>query len=46
MAQIGTLLNEQANWAAVNRTSVTGSIEGNAVTLEQQRLSPRAPAHR
>jgi hypothetical protein len=31
MAQIGTLLNEQSNWAA--NTSVSGYIQGNQVTI-------------
>ena len=33
MADIATLLSEQSKWLAVNRTQVTGSIEGSAVTL-------------
>ncbi|HEY1713481.1 MAG TPA: hypothetical protein VGG07_11300 [Solirubrobacteraceae bacterium] len=33
MADIATLLSEQTKWLAVNRTQVTGSIEGSAVTL-------------
>jgi hypothetical protein len=33
MAQIGTLLTNQANWANVNGVKVTGSIEGNTVTV-------------
>jgi hypothetical protein len=33
MADIATLLSEQGKWLGVNRTQVTGSIEGNAVTL-------------
>ena len=33
MADIATLLSEQTKWLAVNRTQVTGSIEGSTVTL-------------
>ena len=33
MAQIGTLLTNQANWANVNGAKLTGSIEGNVVTV-------------
>jgi hypothetical protein len=33
MAQIGTLLVNQANWATANLAGVTGSIEGNVVTV-------------
>jgi hypothetical protein len=33
MAQIGTLLNEQAAWATANASQVTGSIQGNVVTI-------------
>jgi hypothetical protein len=33
MAQIGTLLNQQAGWAAANATQVSGSIQGNVVTV-------------
>jgi len=34
MGDIATLLSEQTKWLAVNRTQVTGSIEGNVVTLK------------
>ena len=37
MAQIGTLLSDQANWANVNGAKVTGSIEGNVVTVNNRR---------
>ncbi len=33
MAQIGTLLTNQANWANANVSAVTGSISGNTVTV-------------
>jgi hypothetical protein len=32
-AQIGTLLTEQAGWAAANASQVSGSIQGNVVTV-------------
>ena len=33
MSQIGTLLTEQAGWAAANSSQVTGNISGNVVTV-------------
>jgi hypothetical protein len=33
MAQVGTLLTEQAGWAAANATQVSGNIQGNVVTV-------------
>lgn len=34
MADIGTLLANQSSWASANRTQVSGSIEGNVVTVD------------
>ena len=33
MAQIGTLLSEQSNWAAANGSQVSGNVQGNVVTV-------------
>ncbi len=39
-AQIGTLLNEQANWGTAKVSQVTGSIEGNVVTVDNTTNGP------
>jgi hypothetical protein len=39
MAQIGTLLYDQAAWALANRSQISGNIEGNTVTVTNNSLT-------
>ncbi len=39
MAQIGTLLNEQAGWAAANKSQISGYIDGSTVTVTNNGLT-------
>jgi hypothetical protein len=43
MAQIGDLLNQQANWATANNSQVTGYIQGNMVTVNNSGSSVELP---
>jgi hypothetical protein len=43
MAQIGTLLSQQAGWAAANTTQVSGSIQGNIVTVNNSGTALELP---
>ena len=43
MAQIGTLLTEQAGWAAANTSQISGYIEGNAVTVNDNGAATEIP---
>ncbi len=43
MAQIGTLLSEQAGWAAANTSQISGSIEGNVVTVTNNGAATEIP---
>ena len=43
MQAIGTLLNEQAAWATAGGSQVTGSIEGNVVTIKNSGAAIQLP---
>jgi len=43
MAQIGTLLSEQAGWAAANASQISGYIEGNVVTVNNNGAATEIP---
>jgi hypothetical protein len=43
MAQIGTLLSEQSGWAAANVSQVSGNIEGNVVTVNNNGAQVELP---
>jgi hypothetical protein len=43
MAQIGDLLNEQANWATASNNQVSGYIQGNVVTVNNNGSSVELP---
>ncbi len=43
MAQIGTLLNEQAGWAAANTSQISGYIDGNVVTVNNNGVATEIP---
>ena len=43
MPQIGTLLNEQAGWAAANKSQISGYIDGNVVTVNNNGAATEIP---
>ena len=43
MAQIGTLLSEQSGWAAANASQISGNIEGNVVTVNNNGAATEIP---
>jgi hypothetical protein len=43
MAQIGTLLSEQSGWAAANASQISGYIEGNVVTVNNNGAATEIP---
>jgi hypothetical protein len=43
MAQIGTLLNEQAGWAAANASQISGFIQGSTVTVQNNGPATEIP---
>ncbi len=43
MAQIGTLLTEQANWATANASQVSGYIQGNVATVNNKGAAVELP---
>ena len=43
MPQIGTLLNEQAGWAAANTSQISGYISGNVVTVTNTGVPTEMP---
>ena len=43
MAQMGTLLSEQAGWSAANASRISGSIEGNVVTVNNSGAATEIP---
>jgi hypothetical protein len=43
MPQIGTLLTEQAGWATANKSQISGYIEGNVVTVDNNGTATEIP---
>ena len=46
MQAVGNLLDEQGTWGTAAGSQVTGSIEGNVVTVNNGWSSDQDPAHR
>jgi hypothetical protein len=43
MPQIGTLLTEQSGWATANKSQISGYIEGNVVTVDNNGTATEIP---